>query len=226
MGFLSNLFTGVFKKITQNFNPFNAELRAIQKEENNLLIECQRLCDEANARLDALAESELDSPSYNAWVEAGSVRFSVKDKTYEQVQEEYWRVVNFMENKTSTVEGTQQYLTDMANNIGLTPINTETDSTTDFLAIQSQAKGFFDLASKIEQYLKNTEYSAIALDYQAIWQQISTYVHDENIDLSQSEVSIDAITGIIENLIGLEMQEEAVRAMRDMYEEEKALIGQ
>lgn len=226
MGIFSTI-GNLFKRVLNNYNPYDAELRRIQTEENTLIIEAEKLCEEANRRLDSLSKSELESPAYKAWEEGGSVRFSVENKSYEQAQEEYWRVKHFIDSKTSTVEGTQQYLRNMAMNIGLLPTDSKSNMTSDLVSLQEQSKEFFDLASKIEQYLKNTEHSAIALDYQAIWQQISTYVRDENIDLEESTIDVEGLKQIVNNLIGLEAEEEITREMHDIYEEEKnKLLGQ
>ena len=47
--------------------------------------EVSRMASMANKRLKRLEKNELtDLPSYKAWEENGSIRFSVKGKTYQQ----------------------------------------------------------------------------------------------------------------------------------------------
>ena len=142
--------------------------------------EVSRMASMANKRLKRLEKNELTHlPSYKAWEENGSVRFSVKGKTHQQLQSEYWRLKNFLDAKTSTVRGANSFLKEMAQNTGI-KYNGLAD-------LKTKSKKFFELANKIKQYYKNAEQSALALDYQKIWQQINEQIKQGVIDIDNEE---------------------------------------
>lgn len=149
------------------------EYKALKKE-------VSRMASMANKRLTRLENNELTHlPSYKSWEEHGSIRFSVKGKTHQQLQSEYWRLKNFLDAKTSTVRGANQFLKEMAQNTGI-KYNGLAD-------LKSKSQKFFDLASKIKQYYKNAEQSARALDYQKIWQQINQQIKQGIISIDNAE---------------------------------------
>lgn len=142
--------------------------------------EVSRMASMANKRLKRLEKNELtDLPSYKSWEENGSIRFSVKGKTYQQLQAEYWRLKNFLDAKTSTVRGANAFLKEMAQNTGI--------KYKGLADLKTKAKKFFELANKIKQYYKNAEQSALALDYQKIWQQINEQIKQGVIDIDNEE---------------------------------------
>lgn len=71
----------------------------------------------------------------------------------------------------------------MATNTGITYKNLND--------LRGKADKFFELASKVEQYLRQTEDNASAIGYQKIWEAINVYVKQEKVDLSSAKVSID-----------------------------------
>lgn len=149
------------------------EYKALKKE-------VSRMASMANKRLKRLEKNELmHLPSYKAWEENGSVRFSVKGKTHQQLQSEYWRLKNFLDAKTSTVRGANSFLKEMAQNTGI-KYNGLAD-------LKTKSKKFFELANKIKQYYKNAEQSALALDYQKIWQQINEQIKQGVITIDSEE---------------------------------------
>lgn len=195
---------------------FQYRLNSIQRKERELRRECSRLCAIANKRIDRLQASGLDSPALQSWEENGMHRFSVRYKSYDEVQAEYWRVVNFLDNKTSTVTGTKAVINEMAINIGLLPINKYTSSIPELLILQAQSKRFFDIASKVKQYLQNTQEGAIALDYQAIWDKIAMYIQDDKADITDAEIDVKQIETILDKMIGLEVEEVVVRILAEV----------
>lgn len=79
--------------------------------------EVSRMASMANKRIDRLERNNLTMlPAYKAWAENGAVRFSVKGKTYQETQAEYWRLKNFLDDRTSTVKQANQFLKEMAEN--------------------------------------------------------------------------------------------------------------
>lgn len=147
--------------------------------------EVSRMASMANKRLKRLEKNELTHlPSYKAWEENGSIRFSVKGKTHQQLQSEYWRLKNFLDAKTSTVRGANKFLQEMAQNTGI-KYNGLAD-------LKTKSQKFFELANKIKQYYKNAEQSALALDYQKIWQQINEQIK-QGVIIIDSEESTESV---------------------------------
>lgn len=177
-----------------------AKVEEIKREEKALRQQVSRLASMANKRIQRLEQSELtDTPAYKSWEENGSHRFSVRGKTYQEVQAEYWRVKKFIENKTSTVSGAKQVLYDMASATGI--------EYTDIADLQAKASSFFSIASKVKQYLQSVGDSAIALDYQKIWEQINLYIKEENVELAGAEGDLQAIDGIVSRMLQLKEEE-------------------
>lgn len=177
------------------------KVEEIKREEKALRQQVSRLASMANKRIQRLEQSELtDTPAYKSWEENGSHRFSVRGKTYQEVQAEYWRVKKFIENKTSTVTGAKQVLYDMASATGI--------EYTDIADLQAKASSFFNIASKVKQYLQSVGDSAIALDYQKIWEQINLYIKEENVELAGAEGDLQAIDSIVSRMLQLKEEEE------------------
>ena len=82
--------------------------------------EVSRMASMANKRIDRLERNNLTMlPAYQAWEQNGSVRFSVKGKSYEETQAEYWRLKKFLDDRTSTVKQANDFLREMAENTGI-----------------------------------------------------------------------------------------------------------
>lgn len=176
------------------------KVEEIKREEKELRKQVSRLASMANKRIQRLEQSELtDTPAYKSWEENGRHRFSVRGKTYQEVQAEYWRVKKFIENKTSTVTGAKQVLYDMASATGI--------EYTDIADLQAKASSFFSIASKVKQYLQSVGDSAIALDYQKIWEQINLYIKEENVELTGAEGDLQAIDDIVSRMLQLKEEE-------------------
>lgn len=142
--------------------------------------EVSRMASMANKRLKRLERNELtELPAYKTWVESGSIKFSVKGKDYNQLQAEFWRLKNFLDNKTSLVRQANNFLKEMAKNTGI-KYNGLAD-------LKAKSKQFFELADKIKQYYKTAEQSALALDYQKIWQQINEQIRQGVIAIGTEE---------------------------------------
>lgn len=149
------------------------EYKALKKE-------VSRMASMANKRLKRLETNELTHlPAYKSWEEHGAIRFSVKGKTQQQLQSEYWRLKNFLDAKTSTVRSANNFLKEMAQNTGI-KYNGLAD-------LKAKSQQFFELADKIKQYYKNAQQSAFALDYQKIWQQINEQIKQGVIAIGTEE---------------------------------------
>lgn len=142
--------------------------------------EVSRMASQANKRLARLEKNELtELPAYQSWVDGGAIKFSVKGKDYNQLQAEFWRLKNFLDNKTSLVRQANQYLRDMAKVTGIKYGNLS--------ELKAKSKQFFELANKVKEYYKASEKSAMALDYQKIWEQINFQIKQGEIDIGQGQ---------------------------------------
>lgn len=160
----------------------------------NLRRETSRLASMANKRLQRLEKAGLESsPAYQKWIDEGGQKFSVRGKTINEVQAEMARLRKFIDAKTSTIRGINNTLKEMAANTGMTYKNL-TD-------LRAKSENFFNLASKVEQYLRTVEDIASAIGYQKIWEVINQYVKDSSIDLGDSEVDLDRLTEMVSNAI-------------------------
>ena len=141
--------------------------------------EVSRMASMANKRIDRLERNNLTMlPAYQAWEKNGSVRFSVKGKSYEETQAEYWRLKKFLDDRTSTVKQANEFLRQMAENTGIQYNGLED--------LKAKSAKFFELADLIKQYNQSINQSAQALDYQKIWKDINTYVLDTDADLADA----------------------------------------
>lgn len=155
--------------------------------------EVSRMASLANKRLVRLERNELTNlPAYKSWVQGGSVKFSVAGKDYNQLQSEFWRLNNFIDNKTSLVRQANHFLKDMAKDTGI-KYNGLAD-------LKTKADQFFSLADKIKEYYKSAESNALALDYQKIWEQINTQIKQGVIDISGVESTESTLQKFIDEI--------------------------
>ena len=176
--------------------------------------EVSKLVAKANKRVARLERNNLeDSPAYQKLVNDGDVRFSVRGKDHNQLQKEVSRLNKFLESETSTVRGVNRVLKDMARNTG---IKYKT-----LAELRLKSAKFFELSSKVEQYLRNVEDIASAIGYQKIWESINQYVQVEKVDLAESSNNIEDLSATIGKLIAdhskglLVDEEQAVKITQD-----------
>lgn len=156
--------------------------------------EMSRLASVANKRLQRLKNAGLDkSPAYKKWVEDGQVKFGVKGKNHNELQRELSRLKNFINAETSTIRGVNNVLKDMAKNTGIKYKNL-TD-------LRIKANSFFELADKVEQYLRTVDDIASAIGYQKIWEAINSYVQTEKVELDSSETDIESLVANVTDLL-------------------------
>lgn len=146
--------------------------------------EASRLASMANKRIKRLEKAGLtDSPAYKKWLDGGGVKFGVRGKTHNELQREVSRMNQFINSQTSTIRGVNKQLKEIAVNTGIKYTNLK--------ELRSKASKFFELASKVEQYLRTVDDMASAIGYQKIWTAINKYVETEKVDLGQSKNDID-----------------------------------
>lgn len=186
---------------------FTVDTDWIRAETRALKSEISRKASMANKRLKRLEQKGLtSSPAYKQWFESGGQKFSVKGKSYNELQAELARVNHFINAKTSTIRGVNNTLREIAKTTGI--------ETKDIVKIQNHAVKFFELTSKIEQYLRNTEDSASAIGYRKIFEVVSNYVRQEKLDLGKSEQDVDAI---MPNLVGMITRAVDTQIAEDMF---------
>jgi methyl-accepting chemotaxis protein len=133
------------------------------------------------------------TPAYQSYIAEGKGKFGVKGKTYNEVQSEVARLRRFINSETSTVRGASSVLKEMAANTGIKYKNLK--------ELKAKSSRFFELSSKVEQYLRTVDDMASAIGYQKIWEAVNQYVKDSNINLDQGGDNLDgmvkAITGAL-----------------------------
>lgn len=146
--------------------------------------EARRKVSLANKRIRRLeAKGLTDTPAYRGYIRDGGKPFSIRGKNYQQVQAEVGRIDRLIQAQTSTVRGTNRYLKNMAKQTGIKYKN--------LAELMQKAPKFFELANKIEQYNRTIRDMASAIGYQKIWESINEYIQSQNIDLANTERSID-----------------------------------
>lgn len=146
--------------------------------------EASRKASLANKRIQRLEKAGLkDSPAYQRYIKDGGQRFGVKGKTYREVQSEVARLDRFISSQTSTIRGVNTVLKEMAENTGIKYKN--------LTELRTKSAKFFELASKVEQYLRTVDDMASAIGYQKIWEVINTYTQESKIDLGDADLKID-----------------------------------
>lgn len=194
-------------KKTKGYITLEVDTDWIRAETRALKAEVSRKASMANKRLKRLEQKGLTSaPAYKQWFESGGHKFSVRGKSYNELQAELARVNHFINAKTSTIRGVNNTLREIAKTTGI--------ETKDIVKIQNHAVKFFELTSKIEQYLRNTEDSASAIGYRKIFEVVSNYVKQEKIDLGKSEQDVDAM---MPNLVGMITRAVDAQIYEDMF---------
>lgn len=161
--------------------------------------EARRLVSMANKRLRRLEQRGLtDSPAYRAT----NGYFSVKGKTPREIQAMIREMNKFLGAATSTIRGTNAYAKELASVTGVQYKNLKD--------LQKKIPKFFELSSKVEQYLRNVEDMASAIDYNQIWEQVNEYVSMQKVDLADAKGDIDGMIKHVVNALKKFEQTETV----------------
>ena len=177
------------KAISQTMKDAAAKAKKISADRK----EASRLASLANKRAKRLEANGLqDSPAYQMYLKTGG-KFGVKGKTHNELQQEVSRLKRFIDMNTSTVKGVTTTLKEMAANTGISYANMK--------ELKQKSAKFFELASKVEQYLRTVEDMASAIGYQKIWETINQYVKSGEIDLSSADGDIDGMVKAVTDAI-------------------------
>ena len=177
------------KAISQTIKDVSDKAKKISADRK----EASRLASLANKRVQRLEANDLqDSPAYQMYLKTGG-KFGVKGKTHNELQHEVSRLKRFIDMNTSTVRGVTTTLKEMAANTGISYANMK--------ELKQKSAKFFELASKVEQYLRTVEDMASAIGYQKIWETINQYVKNGEIDLSSADGDIDGMVEAVTDAI-------------------------
>ena len=184
---------------------------SLKAKERVLKAEISKKASMANKRLKRLEKNGLtDLPAYRNWVDyGGGTKFSVKGKNYNELQAELSRVNKFIDDQTSTVRGSQSVLKNIASTAGINYKNVG--------ELYSKTTNFFSLASKVQQYMDNTQGAAQAIGYQKLWSVINDYVKENDVDLSESIEDMDSMVSDLIQLTVNEYEQEVSDVMSDAF---------
>ena len=156
--------------------------------------EASRKASMANKRIERLEKADAkDSPAYKRYVKEGSVRFGVKGKDHKELQKEVARLDKFLNSQTSTIRGLNANLKEIAKTTGIKYQKVS--------ELRQLTAKFFELTSKIQQYLRTVDDMASAIGYQEIWEAINQYTHENKINLADGEAKLDEMLKAITNAI-------------------------
>lgn len=141
-----------------------------------------------------------DTPAIQKLEENGKIKFSVKGKTYNELQSDYFRLKRFTESETSTVQGAKNVLENIARNTGIQYNNLDD--------LITQSRVFFDIASKVEQILEAQSQLAFTMGYQTIWTAVNNMVERKKINLRDLDNIEQAASIVYDSLINEYLQEE------------------
>ncbi len=165
--------------------------------------EIQRKANVAHKRLKRLEKNNLtELPAYKQWVKEGAVRFGVRGKTPEQLQQELNRVNRFLESKTSLVREANKYLKEVANTVGVQYRRVK--------ELPQLLSNFFRLSDKVEEYLRLVEGSASAVGYHKIWEVVNEVVEVEEMTMELTDEQLEQMMIKVIEAIGIESELEAL----------------
>lgn len=131
--------------------------------------EASRKVSMANKRLKRMEQQNLSmSPAYKKWIDEGGQKFGIRGKSMEEVRVEVARLNKFLKQTTSTVRGTKKYLRNIAGQVGIKQWGS-------FQSLNRQLRGFFEVADRVQEYLKNSKEVAVSIGYKKIWEQVNEY---------------------------------------------------
>lgn len=154
-------------KVTRHKDPL------IKERERKYKAEVSRKASMANKRLKRLEKNGLTNlPAYRNWLDyKGGVKFSVKGKSHNELVAEMARLDHFINAKTSTVRGANATLKQIASSTNISYKRVG--------ELNAKLSKFFDLYSKVEQYLQNSLQIANAVGSDTVMQVVSDYVRDQ-----------------------------------------------
>lgn len=139
-------------------------------------------------RIKRLENNNLQSsPAYHQYMDSNDViNFSVKGKTTQELQSEFWKLQHLLDMKTGTVKGANEVLVEIASNTGIT-FNNVND-------LKEKSKLFFKLAETAKNLLESAGEAARALDYRKIWNDVSELMKEESVRIDNTIKDVTDLT--------------------------------
>ena len=182
-------------------NLLKAKKMQHEAKRQKLYTKLKALYAEAKRNIRDLQRHNLgDTPAIQKLEENGKIKFSVKGKTYNELQSDYFRLKRFVEAETSTVEGATNVLENIAKNTNI--------QYNDLNELISKSRVFFDIASKVEQILDTQSQLAFTMGYQTIWTAVNNMVERKKINLQDMNNIEESANIVYESLINEYLQEE------------------
>lgn len=182
-------------------NLLKAKKMLHEAKKQKLYTKLKALYAEAKRNIRDLQRHNLgDTPAIQKLEENGKIKFSVKGKTYNELQSDYFRLKRFMDAETSTVKGATNVLENIAKNINI--------QYNDLNEIIVKSRVFFDIASKVEQILEAQSQLAFTMGYQTIWTAVNNMVERKKINLQDMPSIEEAASIVYDSLINEYLQEE------------------
>ena len=172
----------------------------VTKSQNNVFTELERKYRQeasrkasmANKRLRRMEQQNLAmSPAYKKWVDDGGQKFGVRGKSMAEVKLEVARLNKFLNQTTSTVTGTKKYLTNVASQVGIKQWGS-------FQSLNNQLQGFFEVAARVQDYLRNSKEVAVSIGYKKIWEQVNEYAETVGKEMTSLQ---DDVVGIANTIL-------------------------
>lgn len=153
-------------------------IRAFRKE-------ASRKAAMANKRIARLENAGLkDSPAYQAYIESGGGKFSVRGKTHRQVQAEVARLDRLLNAETSTVRGAVNVLKKIAERTKV-PWNNMSE-------LKQNTAEFFRYVNIYNEYASTVLDAASAIGYKQVWDAASVYIKESRGTIDDGELDIQA----------------------------------
>lgn len=182
-------------------NILKAQRQLHEKKKQKLYRKLKSLYRQAKRDIRELQQHNLgDTPAIQKLQENGKIKFSVKGKTYNELQSDYFRLKRFVDSETSNLKGATEVLKNIASN---TKIQYE-----DLNDLISKSKVFFDIASKVEQILESQNQLAFTMGYQTIWTAVNNMVERKKINLRDLHNIEESARIVYDNLVNEYLQEE------------------
>ena len=108
-----------------------------------------------------------DTPAYKAWEEMGKPNFSVRGKSQNEIQSQYYKLRKLLDMRTSTIRGYNSYVKELASGLGIKG---------SIESIRKQENLIFKTADKIKQYSKSMNMIAESMDYKKILKEVTKLV--------------------------------------------------
>lgn len=192
----------VAKQVTKEIKK---EKKKYSKERRELANKVSQMARTANKRLDRLQKNNLEGQSaYKAWFDDGAVRFSVKGKSYQELQKEYWRVQKFLDAQTSTIKGAKENMQRVAREV--MKIDKDVVSGMSLQELNDATSNFFKIADEMQKHYEEINDNARRIDYQKIFQEIQQYFDIEELILMRQDADFDDLVDQMRNYFDKEQQ--------------------